>query len=147
MATDETSQLFGARLKQIINESTFTQKEIANELGISENALTNYIQGRRSPNVLLVAQLAGMLNINLNWLLLGEGFMYFSAEKERQAIGGRSAEGKSELERELALLQEENRALKEKLLYLNSDNAVQNSKIDKMEKQIERIMSILDKPG
>ncbi len=79
MATDETSQLFGARLKQIINESTFTQKEIANELGISENALTNYIQGRRSPNVLLVAQLAGMLNINLNWLLLGEWFMYFSA--------------------------------------------------------------------
>jgi|GEM_PF-3514767 len=147
MLTGETSQLIGSRLKQIINESTYTQKEIANELDISENALTNYIQGRRSPNVLLVAQLAGMLNINLNWLLLGEGFMHFSAEKERQLAGGRSAEGKSELERELALLQDENRALKEKLLNLNSDNAVQNSKIEKMEKQIERIMSILDKSG
>ncbi len=143
--TSEITKTIGLRLKQCIQESTFTQKEISHELGISENTLTNYIQGRRSPNVMLVAQLAGLLNINLNWLLRGEGFMHLSAENERHADGGLSAEGNKQLERELALLQEENRALREKLHYLSSDNTVQNKKIEKMEKQIERIMSILDK--
>lgn len=70
---DEVSKKeLGARLKIAIKNSGKTQKEIANLLGISENALVNYVKGKRVPDAILAYKIAQLCDIDLVWLFLGK---------------------------------------------------------------------------
>jgi transcriptional regulator with XRE-family HTH domain len=60
---------FYERLKKVRNELGYTQKQVADGIGITETAYQNYESGRRIPvfeNVILIAD---FFNCSLDWLI------------------------------------------------------------------------------
>ncbi len=60
----------GQRLKAIIKKKGLKQKDIAADLGLSKNAITNYINGRL-PRTDKLQQLADYLGVTTDFLLTG----------------------------------------------------------------------------
>jgi transcriptional regulator with XRE-family HTH domain len=67
---------FSERLKQVRVALQLTQTEIAESIGVSQQAWTHYEKERRYPYLQQLTQLVLKYNINLNWLLTGEGEMF-----------------------------------------------------------------------
>ena len=59
---------FGDKLKRLIHIRNTTQSKLASELGISEVMLSRYITGTCTPNSYRIAQIANILNCDINWL-------------------------------------------------------------------------------
>lgn len=65
------------RLKMLQDEQKMSQKEFAKLLGIAEGSLSGIYLGRTNPtNNHTMAVHRAFPNININWLLFGEGDMY-----------------------------------------------------------------------
>ena len=60
---------FQERLIEELKASKYTQKEIANELGITESNLTNWKKGENLPSVDMLYKLCKLLNENSDYLL------------------------------------------------------------------------------
>ncbi|MCP5049803.1 MAG: helix-turn-helix transcriptional regulator [bacterium] len=69
------------RLKTIRQELGLTQYEFAQRLGISPPGLSEMENGKYKPNMDVAARLAVQFNVNLYYLILGEGEM-FAGDKE-----------------------------------------------------------------
>lgn len=54
-----------SNLERYISESGYTQKEIADKLGVSKSSITNWIKGKNSPDVELVVPICKLLNITV----------------------------------------------------------------------------------
>lgn len=68
----------GQRLQQAIDSSRFkddTQGHIAGKIGVKAQAVSYWVRGERLPGADNCIALAGLLNISLDWLLLGRGEM------------------------------------------------------------------------
>ncbi|MCI8283955.1 MAG: helix-turn-helix transcriptional regulator [Firmicutes bacterium] len=59
---------FCDRLKELRKNSTFTQKELANNLGISVTAYQYYEAGKNQPSIENLIKLADMFNVTLDYL-------------------------------------------------------------------------------
>ena len=64
------------RVKLLINKENLTQKKFALKLGISPARLNNYLSGVSNMPQDMVVRMASDYNVNLNWLLTGEGVMF-----------------------------------------------------------------------
>jgi len=53
-----------------------TKKEFASKLGITQNAYTNYISGKRNIPTNLVLKIKQLFDISIEWLLTGKGEMF-----------------------------------------------------------------------
>ncbi len=62
----------GQRIKQLIDDCGYSQKKIAQLIGVSENALVHYLKGRRPINAELVAKIAEICDASVEWILLGK---------------------------------------------------------------------------
>lgn len=71
---DRDQMELGRRIKQSIKKSGITQGEIAVKLNISQNALSNYSNGKRIPDAIIIGKLARLCEVDPVWLLLGEEF-------------------------------------------------------------------------
>ena len=71
MVQMEDFALFSKRLKQSIDESGYTQVELAKNIGISKHSLTKYLSGR-IPEATILYSLAKFLGKSMEWLLTGE---------------------------------------------------------------------------
>ncbi len=60
---------FIEKLREARKSNHLTQKNIANQLGISERAYQHYEAGTREPNIETLLQLSIILNISLDELL------------------------------------------------------------------------------
>ncbi len=65
---------FNERLRQLRQQSSLMQKDIAKTLGISTITLRQYEQGTREPNIEKILQLAIIFNVSLDELLCLEDF-------------------------------------------------------------------------
>jgi len=85
---------FGKRFKQAFKDATNT--EIADKIGRSNAAITNYIKGR-IPDLEILDEIAYSTGCSIHWLLTGEGSQYVEqfylpspsvplAENEKQAV-------------------------------------------------------------
>lgn len=80
------------RLKQVIESKNLNIKEFSELSGIPYRSVQNYLRNEREPNVETLTKLKEMMNININWLLTGEGEMFQGlpsdelAEKEQALI-------------------------------------------------------------
>ncbi|KAA5522836.1 helix-turn-helix domain-containing protein [Haemophilus seminalis] len=80
------------RLKQVIESKNLNIKEFSELSGIPYRSVQNYLCNGREPNVEALTKLKEMMNININWLLTGEGEMFQGlpsdelAEKEQALI-------------------------------------------------------------
>ncbi|MDI6711492.1 MAG: helix-turn-helix domain-containing protein [Bacillota bacterium] len=61
---------FSSRLRQALSAIGLKQKEAAQRLGISENALSNYVRGR-IPEAEILMGIAQLCDVTVEWLLTG----------------------------------------------------------------------------
>ena len=64
------------RLKLIISTSNINIKTFSELTGIPYRSLQNYLSGDRTIGVDALNKIHVQLNVNLNWLITGEGEMY-----------------------------------------------------------------------
>jgi transcriptional regulator with XRE-family HTH domain len=65
------NEFFGIRLKEAIIKAGFTQKRLAELLGISQDTMTNYVKGATQPKGETLVKLASLLNVDPEWLVTG----------------------------------------------------------------------------
>lgn len=70
---------FGGRLRKAFGG--LTNREIAEKLGISKSAVTNYVQGRVPPPETLEA-IAELTGCSLHWLIIGTGPQFVNANRD-----------------------------------------------------------------
>lgn len=61
--------MFGDRLKRLLILRNMTQREFAKKIGITECAISRYIQNERKPNYEILVKICKTLNISADWLL------------------------------------------------------------------------------
>ena len=64
---------FGKRLKESVKHSSYTQKQLAEILGINQDTFSNYVKEVYYPKADTLYDLGNLLDISLDWLLSGEG--------------------------------------------------------------------------
>lgn len=65
------SESIGERIARLRDERELTQKEVAEELNVSSQALSQYELGRRSPGSDSLIRLAEIFGVSLNYLMTG----------------------------------------------------------------------------
>lgn len=61
--------VFAEKLKELRKEKDLTQKEIANKLGVSRVAYTNWENGNREPNIERLVKLADYFDVSIDYLV------------------------------------------------------------------------------
>ncbi len=61
--------LFGERITEAINQSNYTQKELAKKLNISEGNITHWKNGKNLPSVDILYKLCVILDESADYLL------------------------------------------------------------------------------
>ena len=72
----------GKRLKYIIDSKHQTQGEFAKELSLPRQIISNYVNDLSKPSYDFLYKLYKEININLNWLISGEGVVYNATPNE-----------------------------------------------------------------
>jgi len=67
---------FYKQLKEFRLANSLTQKEIADFLGMTPTAVSDYESGKREPSFSNIIKLADRYKLNMSWLLTGTGSMY-----------------------------------------------------------------------
>lgn len=70
----------GKRLKQLLEALKIKQNQFAQSVDVSPSHVSDILTGRRNGfSIEVVVKIAELYNVNLNWLLTGEGEMFTSA--------------------------------------------------------------------
>lgn len=70
------------RLQKIRKKLKLSQEEIADETNITYRAYTSYERGDRKPSFEFLVKLVEKYNVNLNWLIAGNGEMFNALQYE-----------------------------------------------------------------
>jgi transcriptional regulator with XRE-family HTH domain len=73
--------MVSARIKELIRYCNISNKEFSNKIGVQPNALSNYLNNRRSLSIEIVLKIHKFTNCDLAWLLTGEGEMFLTEKK------------------------------------------------------------------
>lgn len=57
------------QLKEILSKRGMTQKMLANSLGVTENAVSNWAKGKREPSIAMIEKIASLLDCTVDDLL------------------------------------------------------------------------------
>jgi transcriptional regulator with XRE-family HTH domain len=68
--------MIGARIKKVREAMKLTQKEFAKLFGLKQNAISQWEIGNSRVSDEILCDLSQDYNININWLLTGEGEMF-----------------------------------------------------------------------
>lgn len=80
-----------ASLNRYISSSGYTQKEIAEKLGVSKSSVTNWLKGKNSPDANLVMPICNLLNITVG---------QFFGEEEKSPSTDEAAPGENSISME-----------------------------------------------
>lgn len=76
----------GLRLKQIRKLLGKSQEEIANELGLTKQAISNIEHSKSSPNIPLLHKLLVDYGVNINFIISGNGNIFTKDEKASESL-------------------------------------------------------------
>lgn len=65
------SEKIGDRILELMKKSDFTQKELATMVGVTDAAISRYINNEREPKVEVIANLATALDTTTDYLIYG----------------------------------------------------------------------------
>lgn len=65
MTEQEWLDIFSENLRECMIEKGYTQKDLAEEAGLSEAAVSNYVNGRKFPNVRAILNMSYVLRVSL----------------------------------------------------------------------------------
>ncbi|KGQ38746.1 XRE family transcriptional regulator [[Actinobacillus] muris] len=81
------------RLREVMEYKGLNIKAFAQLLDVPYRTLQNYLLNERDPSAEVLIKISDVLNVNLNWLMRGEGEMFRDSmsesklnEKEKQLI-------------------------------------------------------------
>lgn len=74
--------MLAENLKKVRQELGLSVAKFADKLEMSASTLTGYERSERTPSLQLFTQLYKKLNVNLNWLVSGEGEMFNANAKQ-----------------------------------------------------------------
>ncbi|MDH2927320.1 helix-turn-helix transcriptional regulator [Lonepinella koalarum] len=60
------------RLKSVMENQGLSIKNLANQLDIPYRTLQNYLLNERTPSIDVLVKVSQQLNVDLNWLVLGQ---------------------------------------------------------------------------
>lgn len=63
---------FGRRVLKLLGEVSYTQREFADMIGVSEGALCRYLKDEREPRMEVISNMATALNTTTDYLLTGK---------------------------------------------------------------------------
>lgn len=78
--------MLDVNLKKVRENLQLSQNIIAAKLGIASAQYNTYERGTRKPSADILAKLADTFNININYLLTGQGKMYLSNSQNADAV-------------------------------------------------------------
>lgn len=70
------------RLNQLVELNQLTIKDFAERCGIPYRSMYNYVRGEREPNLEALSRISQTFNVDLNWLISGEGEILKGVSKE-----------------------------------------------------------------
>lgn len=65
MSEVEWMDIFGDNLAEIMKEQGYSQRDLADDAGLSEASISNYINKRRMPTVRAIINMAYVLNLDI----------------------------------------------------------------------------------
>ena len=77
---------FEERLKYLRSELGLSQTDMAKLMGVSLRVYHRYEKGEQKPSYEKLIPLVKKFNVNINWLLTGEGEMFIKPKKEKESI-------------------------------------------------------------
>lgn len=84
------------RIRQLMLDKGMTQKTFASELCIAEATLSGIYNGRTRPTNLTISAIHERFpDVNISWLMFGEGDMYVSVSSEQHVGDAHADESKS----------------------------------------------------
>ena len=66
MTQTEWKETFGDNLKSILEERGMSQRDLANETGLSTSRINEYIKGYTAPNIFAIINMAYVLDIDID---------------------------------------------------------------------------------
>lgn len=82
--TKDTKMSISHRLKTVLDEKGLSIKACAELLGMPYRTLQNYLLNARDPSADVLIKVSQTLNVNLNWLMMGEGKMFANASNQNE---------------------------------------------------------------
>lgn len=61
----------GKRIQKLLDEMGFTQRELAEMVGVTDSAMSRYLNDEREPKLDIIANMATALNTTTDYLLKG----------------------------------------------------------------------------
>ena len=117
MSIEEFKLGLGKRLRNYLTELKISQKEFAEQTGLSTSAVSSLVRGKSGPSAEILFHLTEVYpELNMNWFLKGSGGM--TVNSGNLVIGDRNnfiAEGERSLRAELLLAKQEIEGLKKQL--------------------------------
>ncbi|MEO2082918.1 MAG: helix-turn-helix transcriptional regulator [Desulfurobacteriaceae bacterium] len=74
--------MIGRRIKELRKKLGLTQREFARRVGVIESLVRKWERGENDPTSKSLQAIAKEFNVNLHWLLTGEGEMFITRSKE-----------------------------------------------------------------
>ena len=112
---------FPARLQQFLKAYGLTSSELAQKLGVQKSSISHLLSGRNKPSFDFLSKFARTFpEINLRWLLTGEGDMHYPtpAVNEKNKETENETAGKENPQPETAWQQPDNRTATRKPVQL-----------------------------
>ena len=78
----------GDLIKKIRKENNLTQKELADKLGVTYQAVSKWETGKNIPDIAILKQISDEFNINIDDLLNGEHNVSPKTKKTAAILGG-----------------------------------------------------------
>ena len=69
MKREEWKETFAENLKSILDERGMTQRELAEDSGVSTTAISEYISKRQTPNIMAIINIAYALDMEVSELV------------------------------------------------------------------------------
>ena len=119
--------MVGKRLKEVRINKGLTQVAIANVLSVSQTNYNRYEKGVVEPNIQFLQSFSREFNVNLNWLLTGQGEMFLDSPGQPPAKPPKNP--KKDPEEQLAQLKKSVSDLEQRNTHLQTENQRLNRKL------------------
>ncbi|MEJ2596184.1 MAG: helix-turn-helix transcriptional regulator, partial [bacterium] len=92
------------RIQQLISDKKLSPTQFSDEIGIQRSSLSHVLSGRNKPSLDFMLKIKTRFpEVNLDWLLLGEGNMYQQEDGEQESKESLSRADKITEERDLSV--------------------------------------------
>ena len=78
--------MFNENLRVTRQKVGLSQKELAEKIGIQQTQYSRYENGTSKPSTDILEKLVKEFNINVNYLLTGEGSMFITPELSKETL-------------------------------------------------------------